>query len=94
LHKPTGLTATADARSQYQNRKDALRILTARVNEYYQEQEQCVYDRTRKMQVITGRGGAKCRTYNFIDSRVVDHNTGKKTHNIKAIMQGKFNLLF
>ena len=41
----------------------------------------------------TGRGGNKIRTYNFNDSRVVNHNTGKKTKNIKQVMKGDLDLI-
>jgi peptide chain release factor 1 len=92
-HQPTGLQVISNTRDQHTNRKTALRILTAKVNEYYQEKEQAAYNKDRKAQVKTGRGGEKCRTYNYTESRVTDHRTGKKTRNIKGIMQGEFNLL-
>ena len=42
--------------------------------------------------VWSGRGD-KIRTYNFIDSRVVDHRLRKKTKDIKRIMKGELGLL-
>jgi peptide chain release factor 1 len=92
-HKPTGLQATGNGRDQHTNKRNALRVLTAKVNEYYHEQEQAKYNQYRKAQVQTGRGGDKCRTYNFINSRCSDHRTGKKTRNIKEVMKGRFDLL-
>lgn len=92
-HKPTGLQVVIDARDQHQNRKVAMRILTARVNEFYANKQQMAYNTERRQKMGDGGRGAKIRTYNFCDSRVVDHRTGKKTKNIKAIMQGNFSLI-
>jgi protein subunit release factor A len=41
----------------------------------------------------SGRG-AKRRTYNFLENRVVDHILGRKISNIKEIMKGNFGLLW
>lgn len=41
-----------------------------------------------------GSRGEKVRTYNFIDSRVIDHRLGVKTKEIKRVMKGEFQLLF
>lgn len=92
-HVPTGLQAIGNGRDQHTNKRNALRVLTAKVNEYYHEKEQAKYNQDRKAQVKTGRGGDKCRTYNFIESRISDHRTGKKTRNVKEVMKGRFDLL-
>lgn len=41
-----------------------------------------------------GGRGDKIRTYNFIQSRVVDHRLGRKTSNVKEVMKGNFGILF
>lgn len=92
-HKPTGLQVVINGRDQYVNKRDALRILTAKVNEHYNDKEQTSHDANRLSQTKMNRGGDKTRTYNFLNSRVVDHNTGKKTRNIKAVMKGDFSLI-
>ncbi len=41
-----------------------------------------------------GGRGNKIRTYNLIDSRAVDHRTGKKTAKVEEIIyKGRFDLL-
>lgn len=97
-HKPTGLSVIINGRDQGQNRKDALRILTARVDEQKRSQKEQAYNTARKNQMTVGGKlggrGTKSRTYNFIQSRVVDHRLGRKTSNIKEIMKGNFKILF
>jgi len=92
-HKPTGITVVIDGRDQHQNRKHALRIITARVNEKRLKEMAAKYDANRKQSLANAGRGDKTRTYNFIDSRVTDHNTGKKTSNIKAVMKGELRLI-
>lgn len=92
-HTPTGLHVFINGRDQHVNRREALRILTARVNEYYQRLEQQEYSQDRKKQHGGGNRSDKKRTYNFINSRVVDHALGTKTKQIKQVMKGRFDLL-
>jgi len=41
-----------------------------------------------------GRGETeKIRTYNFLKGFAIDHRTGKKTGNVKAITKGNLDLL-
>jgi peptide chain release factor 1 len=98
-HKPTGITVFINGRDQGSNYKEALRILTYRVNEERRIKEQGDYAQMRQNQMLcrgdkVGGRGDKTRTYNFIQSRVVDHRLGRKTSNIKEVMKGNFNLLF
>ncbi len=92
-HKPTGVCVFINGRDQGQNRKEALRILTARVNQMKREKELSAYFKDRKQQLGGGGRGDKVRTYNFIESRVVDHRLGTKTRNIKEVMKGNLNLV-
>jgi peptide chain release factor 1 len=94
-HKPTGLQVFINGRDQHSNRREALRILTARVNEHLAEQRNEEYARLRKSQRDGGGRGNKVRTYNFIGGgRVVDHRLGVKTHKVSELMKGRFELLF
>ena len=93
-HKPTGITVVIDNRDQWQNRRDALRILTARVNEKQWSEVRSKYDSARKQVLGDAGRGDKVRTYNFIQSRVVDHRLNKKSSQIKRILKGELQLLF
>lgn len=93
VHKPTKLQVWIDGRSQAQNKDEALRILTARVYEHTKGKADKAYSAHRKKQMGSGGRGGKVRTYNFIQSRVTDHRTGKKTQNIKEVMKGRLDLL-
>jgi peptide chain release factor 1 len=98
-HKPTGLSVFINGRDQGQNRKEALAVLTARVNQAAREKEERAYADTRAGQ-LKGRGdriggrGEKVRTYSFIQSFVTDHRLGTTTRNVKAVMKGHFEELF
>ncbi len=92
-HIPTGLTVFINGRDQGQNKKEAISILTSRVNEMMREKNDAEYASFRKNQVGDGGRSDKTRTYNFLENRVTDHRLGKKTGNIKAIMKGEFGLL-
>lgn len=91
-HKPTGLSVFINGRDQIHNRKEALQILTAKVNELHNKKTFGEYNQQRKELVNTKRGD-KIRTYNFSESRIVDHQLGTKTHNIKEFMKGNLNLI-
>jgi peptide chain release factor 1 len=93
-HKPTGLQVYINGRCQHANRREALEILTAKVNHLKISQEHNAHNSLRKEQRGGGSRGNKVRTYNFIDGRVVDHRLGTKTTRIKKVMNGHFGLLF
>ena len=93
-HLPTGFKVTLNGREYHANERDARRVLTARVNEAKKLSEDTEYAAFKRKQMGDGGRGSKVRTYNFIDSRVVDHRLGTKTGNIKAVMKGDFSKLF
>lgn len=90
-HIPTGIQVFINGRDQHANKRDALSILSAKVNEHYAQQTKAEYNAHKKNQMGSKSRGSKVRTYNFIKSRVVDHQSGKKTSNIKAVMKGDFS---
>ncbi len=92
-HKPSGLQVLINGRDQHSNKREARKILTAKVNEMWNDQKQANYAAERKEKMGSGGRGDKIRTYNFIDSRAVDHRNGKKTKNLKAVMRGNLDLL-
>lgn len=92
-HLPTGLSVFIHGRDQGQNKQEARRILTAKVNQLRNAQRQEDYSRLKNGQLgERGRGG-KIRTYNFIDGRVTDHRSGQTTNNLKGLMKGNLELL-
>jgi peptide chain release factor 1 len=93
-HTPTGLSVFINGRDQHANRREALKILTARVNEKQRAEKEKAYSDFRKQYVGDGCRGDKIRTYNILEGRCADHRTGKKTGNVKAVLEkGQFDLL-
>lgn len=93
-HKPTGLSVFINGRDQLANKKEALKILTARVNEQKRAEKEQAYCDFRRKYVGDGCRGEKIRTYNILEGRCADHRTGKKTNNVKGVLEkGQFDLL-
>ena len=94
VHVPTGLSVFINGRDQGANKKEALKILTVRVNEIRLNKEQKEYSEARKEQWGGGNRGNKIRTYNFMDNRAVDHRFGIKTRNVESVIwKGQLDLL-
>lgn len=93
-HLPTGLSVHIVGRSQLANKKEALKILTTKVNEKFITDETEKHNYLRRKTLGDGARGDKIRTYNFIDSRATDHRFNIKTGNIKGVMRGDFTLLY
>ncbi|ANK59883.1 peptide chain release factor 1 [Loigolactobacillus backii] len=88
-HLPTGIVvAMQDERSQQQNREKAMKILRARVYDYYEGQNQSEYDENRKSAVGTGDRSERIRTYNYPQNRVTDHRIGLTLNKLDRIMNG------
>jgi peptide chain release factor 1 len=92
-HKPTGISVFINGRDQHANRREALRILTAKVDDHFKQKKDKAYAALRRKQMGDGGRGDKVRTYNFIKSRVVDHRLNNKTKQIKQVMKGQFWLV-
>ena len=91
-HLPTGIVvAMQDQRSQQQNREKAMKILKARVYDYYNSQEQSEYDENRKSAVGTGDRSERIRTYNYPQNRVTDHRIGLSLNKLDRIMNGELD---
>jgi peptide chain release factor 1 len=94
-HLPTGLCVFINGRDQVHNRKDARKILSVKVNNLYNTQNHTNYVKIKEKDFKNRGRGDKIRTYNYITSLVVDHRTGKKTNDIKSVLEkGKFELLY
>ena len=91
-HLPTGIVvAMQDQRSQQQNREKAMKILKARVYDYYKSQEQSEYDENRKSAVGTGDRSERIRTYNYPQNRVTNHRIGLSLNKLDRIMNGELD---
>jgi len=77
-HRPTGLQARADMRSQHQSKAMALKILTAKLLDRDKQITQETQAADRRKQVGSGMRGDKIRTYSSRHNHVVDHRTGKR----------------
>lgn len=88
-HIPTNIVVTMqDQRSQQQNRVKAMQILTARVYDYYESQNESEYAEKRKTAVGTGDRSERIRTYNYPQNRVTDHRIGLSLNKLDRIMNG------
>ena len=91
-HLPTGIVvAMQDERSQQQNRQKAMKILKARVYDYYAQQEQDQYNAERKSAIGTGDRSERIRTYNYPQNRVTDHRIGLTLNKLDRIMNGELD---
>lgn len=93
-HKPTGITVFINGRDQYNNKIEARKILTARVNDKARSESESEYSDLRKSMMGDGGRSDKVRTYNFMRSDISDHKLNKSTGNVKAFMKGEFKVLF
>lgn len=88
-HLPTGIVVCCeDERSQMKNRDKAMKVLKARVYDYFNSKAQKEYADERKSQVGTGDRSERIRTYNFPQGRVTDHRIGLSIYNMTDFMNG------
>ena len=90
VHKPTGITVNCqDGRNQLANKETALRIIRARVYEYYKQIKEEQEGAIRRSKIGTGDRSEKIRTYNYPQNRVSDHRIGLTLNQLDRIMEGK-----
>ncbi len=91
-HIPTGITVSCQQeRSQFQNRRKAMRILYAKLKDYYDRKKREEIARERKEQVGTGERSEKIRTYNFPQNRVTDHRINLTLYKLQDVLEGKLD---
>lgn len=91
-HIPTGITVSCqDERSQFQNRQKALKILYARLKDFFERQKEEELARERRQQVGTGERSEKIRTYNFPQNRVTDHRINLTLYRLQDVLEGKLD---
>ncbi len=90
VHKPTGITVNCqDGRNQIANKETALRIIRARVYDYYKRKKEEEEGAIRRSKIGTGDRSEKIRTYNYPQNRVSDHRIGLTINQLDRIMEGK-----
>ncbi len=89
VHIPSGITVKVQSeRSLTQNKRLALGIVQARLQEIEEEKQHASLAADRKAQVGTGDRSEKIRTYNYPQGRVTDHRIGYTSYNLPAVMEG------
>ena len=87
-HPATGITVSMrDDKSQHKNRAKARRIMAARVQDYYLQQQLSKEAAARKSMIGSGDRSQRIRTYNFPQNRCTDHRIGY-SGNLQQIMAG------
>ena len=92
-HLPTNIVAQCQSeRSQFHNKENAMKVLKARLYQYYKERQvtekQRLEDTKKKIE-----WGSQIRSYVFQPySMVKDHRTNVQTGNVQAVMDGNIDL--
>ena len=88
-HIPTGITVSVQSeRSQHQNKANALKILKARLYQYYLEKER---EKLKEIEAEKGEiaWGRQIRSYILHPYKLVkDHRTGYETPQAEAVLDG------
>ena len=94
VHLPTGIVVTCqDEKSQIKNREKAMRVMKARVADYYRSQAEKEYSDSRSKQVGSGDRSERIRTYNFPQGRVTDHRINVTIYKLEAFLDGDMDEL-
>ena len=88
VHKPTGIMVVSSThKAQLQNRKQAMRILQAKLDQLEEERRQAELDAATGGKVDRG-WGSQIRSYVIYDNRVKDHRTGHEVGNPQTTLDG------
>ncbi|MDI1247120.1 MAG: peptide chain release factor 1 [Rhodoferax sp.] len=88
-HLPTGIVAECqDGRSQHSNKAQALKVLTARIQEKDRSERAAKDAAERKSLVGSGDRSDRIRTYNFPQGRLTDHRINLTLYKLLSIMEG------
>lgn len=91
-HLPTGLVVECqDERSQHKNKDRAMKILSSRLYEQLQQEQNDKIASERRSQVGTGNRSERIRTYNFPENRVTDHRIGLTLYKLESILNGSLD---
>jgi peptide chain release factor 1 len=88
-HLPTGIVAECqDGRSQHSNKAQALKVLTARIQEKDRSERAAKDAAERKSLIGSGERSDRIRTYNFPQGRLTDHRINLTLYKLLTIMEG------
>ncbi len=88
VHKPTGIMIVSSThKAALQNRKQAMRILQAKLEQLEEERRQAELDQATGGKVEQG-WGSQIRSYVFYDNRVKDHRTNFEIGNPQTVLDG------
>jgi peptide chain release factor 1 len=88
-HLPTGIVAECqDGRSQHSNKAQALRVLTARIQEKDRSERAAKDAAERKSLIGSGDRSDRIRTYNFPQGRFTDHRINLTLYKLLSVMEG------
>ncbi len=88
-HLPTGIVAECqDGRSQHSNKAQALRVLTARIQEKERAERAAKDAAMRKGLIGSGDRSDRIRTYNYPQGRWTDHRINLTLYKLNNIMEG------
>ncbi len=91
-HDPTGIVVSSqDAKSQHENKAIAMRVMRARIKDYYEQQRLEKEGAERRSKIGTGERSEKVRTYNFPQNRVTDHRINFTIQQLERVMDGKLD---
>lgn len=93
-HVPSGLVVICqDEKSQHKNKAKALKVLSSRLLDLKQREQQQQIAQERKSQVGSGDRSERIRTYNFPQSRITDHRLGLTFHRFETMLDGDLDEL-
>ena len=87
-HKPTGISASCQNKSQLRNRQEALAVLRARLNQRRQAKLTAATSSARATMVAQADRSQKIRTYNYRQDRVTDHRLGGRNGQVSVVLDG------
>ena len=90
IHIPSGIDVRCtEERSQLKNREKAMSILTAKIEQMKQTEEQEKYSSMRSNQIGTADRSEKIRTYNSGQDRITDHRIKKSWYGLEKVLGGE-----
>ena len=91
-HLPTGeVVSCQDGKSQLKNKEKALKVLSARLFDKAQAEQNKEISAERKSQVGTGDRSERIRTYNFPQGRITDHRINLTLYKLDSFIEGEIS---